>query len=142
MTDLEAFKLLFARSEELIAQLDKEQIADIARVLALHIADYQQHFGILARPAVLDIVHKETLGDEEYAQMLRGTEILVAHLEQKNGPIGDAGVDACRAVQNACSAFRLLQRSGCLESRGAPGSRRMGLSRPDRRRWRSDVFGQ
>ena len=45
MSDFDEFKAYYALAGELIEELSKEQLAECARLLALHVADYQRRFG-------------------------------------------------------------------------------------------------
>jgi hypothetical protein len=45
MTHFDEFKALYSLSGQLVEELDKEQVAEVARLLALHVADYEQRFG-------------------------------------------------------------------------------------------------
>ena len=85
-------------ADQLIDELSKAQLAECARMLALHLADYQ-HFGEI--PHAGDVVQ---IGDEQAALLRDGVQVLVDYLGNvrdgvSEGPATQRGPTAPKATR-------------------------------------------
>jgi hypothetical protein len=80
MSDFDEFKQYYSLSSKLIDELTKEQLCQVARMLALHLADYQARFGDMPRSDLLRLLGAAEI-NEEQAKLLRdGMLTLVGYL--------------------------------------------------------------
>jgi len=80
VSDFQEFKAYYALVGELIEELSKEQLAECARLLALHVADYQQRFGDIPRSELLSLLGTVELTDEQCRLLRDGMQILAGYL--------------------------------------------------------------
>ena len=64
MTKLDEFKQYYSLSSNLIDELTKEQLAEVMRMLALHVADYQTRFGNIPRANLLKLLGTTEISEE------------------------------------------------------------------------------
>jgi len=80
MSDFDEFKQYYSLSATLMEELTKEQLAVVARMLALHLADYQARFGEIPRSDLLGLLGATEIS-EENARLLRDAMLtLVGYL--------------------------------------------------------------
>jgi hypothetical protein len=85
------FKAYWKLSEELIGKATKEQLAEVARILALQSAHYARKHGELPLPSLFELL-KATELDPAKVELLRdGTEAFVGVLAVVTGGIDDEG---------------------------------------------------
>jgi len=70
------FAALLSLSDDLIEQASKEDIAQVARVLALHVAHYRGRHGDIPTQESLEILRTETIDDEHAKVLADGMEVL------------------------------------------------------------------
>ena len=76
-TDFPAYTRL---ADQLIERATREQLADVARLLALNIGWYQQRYGEVPQETLLKMVKAETLDEETLALLSAGMQNLVSAL--------------------------------------------------------------
>jgi hypothetical protein len=80
MSIFDEFKQYYSLCSKLLDELTKEQLAEVARMLALHVADYQARFGDTPRSDLLKLLGATEI-TEEQAKLLRdGMQTLVGYL--------------------------------------------------------------
>jgi len=77
-----------------IEQATKEQLADVARLLALNIGWYHQRYGDVPQEELLQLVRVETLGEDGKRLLLHGMQNLVSALAEVMGVAEDRVEDA------------------------------------------------
>ena len=75
------FESYAAVADQLIAELSKAQLAECARMLALHVADYRRQFGEIPHTDLLRLADTIKIGKEQAALLRDGMEVLVGYLE-------------------------------------------------------------
>ena len=78
-----------ALANVLIERATKDQLADVARLLALNIGWYQQRYGDVPQETLLKMVRAETLDDETLALLSSGMQNLVSALAEVTGLTDD-----------------------------------------------------
>ena len=89
MSDLDEFKRLYRLADQLMGELSHEQLAEVARLLALHLAHYAQRHGEIAHQNLLELLGFVELSDLQAKLLRDGMEILVDYL----GSVADAEED-------------------------------------------------
>ena len=74
------FEAYAAIADQLIAELSKAQLAECARMLALHLADYRQRFGEIPHADLLHVADLVKIGNEQATLLRDGMEMLVSYL--------------------------------------------------------------
>jgi hypothetical protein len=92
MTDFDEFKALYSLSGQLVEELDKEKVAEVARLLALHVADYQQRYGAIPPSRLLDLLGVTEITQEQAKLLRNGMEVLLGYLGHMRGET-DNGVE-------------------------------------------------
>jgi hypothetical protein len=95
MTEPDDFISYARAADELIAKASKDELAEIAKLLALNIGWYHQRYGDVPQEELLAMVRAETLGDDGKHLLLHGMENLVSALAEVMG-IGEDGEDVAR----------------------------------------------
>ena len=72
-------------SDQLIERTTKEQLAAVARLLALNIGYYQQRYGDVPQETLLKLVKAETLDEETLTLLSAGMQNLVSALLEVTG---------------------------------------------------------
>jgi hypothetical protein len=72
-------------ADELIAQADKDELADVARRLALNIGYYHEKYGDVPQEELLRLVRAETLDERTAQLLLQGMQNLVSALTEVMG---------------------------------------------------------
>ncbi len=80
MDAFDQFESYAAIADQLIAELSKAQLAECARMLALHLADYRQRFGEIPHADLLHLADIVKIGDEQAMLLRDGMEMLVSYL--------------------------------------------------------------
>jgi hypothetical protein len=80
------FLVYVAALDELIKQATKEEVAEVARVLALHIAHYRQRYGDVSIEQSLEMLRAETVSDEMEKTPVDGFGVLVEVLKALGSP--------------------------------------------------------
>lgn len=80
----------------MIADATKEDIAEVARILAIQAAHYARNFGELPIPDLAHLLSATTLDEESVGMLRDGTEALVGMLAMVTG-VG--GVDMDESMQ-------------------------------------------
>ena len=83
------FKAYWSLSDELIEKATKEQLAEVARILALQSAHYARKYGELPLPALFELLKATQLDQGKLALLRDGTEALVGVLAVIVGEIDD-----------------------------------------------------
>ena len=87
--DLQKFVTYLGVSDTLIEQASKEEIAEVARVLALHVAHYRQRFGDVPIEESLEMLRTERVSDEQAKVLADGFGVLVEVLKSLGAPEGE-----------------------------------------------------
>lgn len=80
MTTLTQFKDLYSLADGLIAEVSKDQLAEVARMLALHVAHHAQRHGDIPAPNLLVLLGVVELSDQQTQLLRDGMEVLVGYL--------------------------------------------------------------
>src|SRR5262245_23369807 len=95
--EFERFKSYCTLANQLIDAMDKEQVAECLRVMAVHLAEYQRRFAEIPRQDLLELAGATEVTDEQ-ARMLRdGMELLVGYLGNSPGVLRRAPTPMNRA---------------------------------------------
>lgn len=90
------FRAYWQLSEEMIAAASKEDVAEVARILAMQAAHYARKYGELPIPDLAHLLTSTTDDDDSVGLLRDGTEALVGVLAMVTG-VG--GVDIDGAMQ-------------------------------------------
>jgi hypothetical protein len=78
----------------LIDAMDKEQVSECLRVMAVHLAEYQRRFGEIPRQDLLELAGATEVSDQQARLLRDGMELLVGYLgsaregwDDEEGPI-------------------------------------------------------
>jgi hypothetical protein len=85
---IQKFAILLAASDALLEQATKEEIAEVARVLALHVGHYRTRFGDVPIEQSLDLFNAEQVTDETARTLVSGYESLIDVLKALGAPQG------------------------------------------------------
>lgn len=85
MTDRDDFGTYARLADELIAKADKDQLADVARLLALNIGYYHEKYGDVPQETLIGMARAEMLNDESKRLLLHGMQNLVSALAEIMG---------------------------------------------------------
>jgi hypothetical protein len=89
MTASEDFADYTSLADTLIERASKDQLADVARRLALNIGWYHQRYGDVPQETLLRMVRAGTLTEETQALLLHGMQNLVSALSEVTGLTDD-----------------------------------------------------
>jgi hypothetical protein len=87
--DFQKFVAYLGVSDTLIEQASKEEVAEVARVLALHIAHYRQRYGDVSIEESLEILRTEKVSDEMAKTLADGFGVLIEVLKALGTPAGE-----------------------------------------------------
>ena len=76
-------------ADHLIERATKDQLADVARLLALNIGYYHRRYGDVPQDILLKMVRAETLDDDTLALLSAGMQNLVSALAEVTGLTND-----------------------------------------------------
>ena len=80
MATFDQFKPYYSLSAKLIDEMAKEQLADVARMLALQVADYQSRFGEIPRSDLLQLLGVTEINADQAKLLLDGMQTLTGYL--------------------------------------------------------------
>lgn len=86
------FRAYWQLSEEMIADASKEDIAEVARILAMQAAHYARKYGEMQLPDLTALLAATHADDESIGLLRDGTEALVGVLAMVTG-LGDVDID-------------------------------------------------
>ncbi|MEA3642259.1 MAG: hypothetical protein VBE63_20295 [Lamprobacter sp.] len=72
-------------ADELIARTSKEQLADVARILAINLGYYSERYGEVPQEELMELVRTETLNDEHAGLTAAGMKNLIAAVMEVTG---------------------------------------------------------
>ncbi len=72
-------------ADQLIERATKEQLADVAKLLAINIGWYQRKYGDVPQETLLKMVRAETLDDDTLALLSSGMQNLISALLEVTG---------------------------------------------------------
>ncbi len=84
--DFQKFVAYVGVSDTLIEQATKEEIAEVARVLALHVAHYRARYGDVSIEESLEMLRAEKISDEQAKVLANGFGVLVEVLKALGAP--------------------------------------------------------
>ena len=88
--EVERFLACLKISDELDQQASKDELADLARVLALNIAQYRTQFGdIPVGESLKLLLDTQTLGDDQAKALADGFEVLITVMKALATPSGE-----------------------------------------------------
>ena len=76
-------------SDMLIEQATEEEVAEVARVLALHVAHYRQQYGDVSIEESLETLRSEKISDDQAKTLADGFGVLVEVLKALGTPEGE-----------------------------------------------------
>ena len=94
LPDLERFKQYYRLIQRMVEEVDKEVLAEVARILALNIAHYSRKYGELPLEETIALLHAETVNDSQAKLLADGMENLAAVIAIASGNGGDEGENA------------------------------------------------
>jgi hypothetical protein len=86
--EFKEFKAYWQLSEEMIADATKEDLAEVARILALQAAHFARKYGELQLPDLAHLLSATTVDDGSVSLLRDGTEALVGVLAMVTGGLG------------------------------------------------------
>ena len=87
---VERFLARLKTSDELIDEASKDELADLARVLALNIAQYRTEFGDIPMSNSLSLLFEtQALGDEQASALAVGFDVLITVMKAIATPSGE-----------------------------------------------------
>jgi hypothetical protein len=89
MNPTEGFPAYTSLADALIERATKDQLADVARLLALNIGWYHQRYGDVPQETLLRMVRAGTLTEETQALLRHGMQNLVSALAEVTGVADD-----------------------------------------------------
>jgi hypothetical protein len=90
MDNLRHFKEHYQLANRLIGAADKDLMAEVARVLAVHVAHYKAKYGAIPMEETLAALHSDSITEEQAVQLGDAMEYLVAVI----GVVGGAADDS------------------------------------------------
>lgn len=94
MTDTEDFTAYARLAEALIGKATKDQLAEVAQILALNIGYYHEKYGDVPQETLLRMVRAEALDDETKRLLLHGMQNLVSALGEVMGLADNGELDS------------------------------------------------
>ncbi len=88
-SEFQRFIALLQASDTLIEQATKEEIAEVARVLALHVAHYRQRYGDVSIEESLEMLRTERVSDDHAKVLACGFGVSVEVLTALGTPDGE-----------------------------------------------------
>lgn len=85
------FQAYWKLSEEMIANATKDDLAEVARILALQAAHYARKYGEMQLPDLTHLLTATSLDDDRVGLLRDGTEALVGVLAMVAVEIGEEG---------------------------------------------------
>ena len=92
MSDFAEFKQCYSLADKLVNELTKEQLAEAARMMAVHLADYVQRFGDIPQSDLLSQLGTAKISARQALLLRDGMLILAGYLAAvRNDPEDDWG---------------------------------------------------
>ena len=92
--DFERFKQYYRLIERMIKEVEKEVLAEAARILAMNIAHYRSKYGELPLEESVALLHAETIDNSQAKLLADGMENLAAVIALADGKAGDESENA------------------------------------------------
>jgi len=89
MAESDDFPAYARLADQLIERATKDQLADVARLLALNIGYYHQRYGDVPQDILLKMVRAEALDEETLTLLSSGMQNLVSALAEVTGLTDD-----------------------------------------------------
>ena len=86
--EYERFAAYLTIADKMIEQASKDDIAETARILALHLAHYRAAHGEIPLKKSLDLLLSETLSEEQTGELADGFGVLIAVMKTLATPAG------------------------------------------------------
>ena len=93
MSDFAEFKQCYSLADKLIDELTKEQVAESARMMAVHLADYVQRFGEIPQGDLLSRLGTAKISAREALLLRDGMLMLAGYLAAVRNDPDDDGID-------------------------------------------------
>ena len=87
------FRAYWQLSEEMIAKASKDDLAEVARILAMQSAHYARKYGELQLPDLANLLSATHIDDESASLLRDGAEALVGVMAMVTG-VGGVDIDA------------------------------------------------
>ena len=94
LPDIDRFKQYYRLIERMIEEVDKETLAEAARMLAMNVAHYRSKYGELPLEETIALLHAETVNDSQAKLLADGMENLAAVIAIADGKGGDEDENA------------------------------------------------
>jgi hypothetical protein len=75
-----------AASDAVLESASKEEIAEVAKILALHVGHYRKRYGDVPITELMQLLQAETITDEIAATLAAGFEALVEAITAMGSP--------------------------------------------------------
>jgi hypothetical protein len=85
------FRAYWYLSEKILANATKEEVAEVARILALQAAHFARKYGELQLPDLSKLLSATSLDEDSIGFLRDGTEALVGVLATVVGGLGEEG---------------------------------------------------
>ena len=89
--DFERFKQYYRLIERMIKEVEKEVLAEAARILAMNVAHYRSKYGELPLEETNALLHAENINDSQAKLLADGMETLAAVIAIADGKGRDEG---------------------------------------------------
>ena len=86
--EFERFAAYLKVSDRLIEHASKEEIAEVARVLALHLAHYKKKYEAIPVQESLKLMLTETIEEDQASALADGFEVLIGVIRAVATPAG------------------------------------------------------
>ena len=86
--EYERFAAYLTIADKMIEQASKDDIAETARILALHLAHYRAAHGEIPLKKSFDLLLRETLTDEQAGELADAFGVLIAVMKTLATPAG------------------------------------------------------
>ena len=94
LPDFERFKQYYRLIERMIKEVEKEVLAEAARILAMNVAHYRSKYGELPLEESIALLNAETVNDSQAKLLADGMENLAAVIALADGKAGDESENA------------------------------------------------
>jgi hypothetical protein len=85
MTEPTNLRTYMQIADELIARTSKEELADVARLLAINLGYYYERFGEVPQDTLMEMVRAETLNQEQTGVSVAGMKNLISAVMEVTG---------------------------------------------------------
>ena len=94
LPDFERIKQYYRLIERMVEEVDKETLAEAARLLAMNVAHYRSKYGELPLEETIELLHAETVNDSQAKLLADGMENLATVIAIADGKGRDEGENA------------------------------------------------